>query len=782
MQEPEGYFLSAEEIASLNSLIDRINRANKNIPNLPGSQAVDHEEFFAPELYVARTPIDGIAAIREIHSPTGTGTINDVTSIPGNALCNIYKVEGTREDAVIRPVTGFRNRVYNFSACSIPGNGWIFIVRDKYGTWYAIDVCHTTTTGTTTTGTTTTPEPCFGTCRWKCTTNSGTGTGLDVEKRWELIAYNCLTENPDTGTGSSVFDDPNTGTGTGSSGGSDCNCLAPLYCCEVCGTEGEETVTSCARGIFNSQPICHTTTTTTTTSTTPDPNTTTTTSPGCGGCVWICVGGQWTLSTKDCSGFNCINQCEEVSGKCNESDPCPKPVITPCNAIPVTTVPPHRVCSGWCFWGWTDAYFGGPQWAIMFSSQGCNDPSPGSGDNVCICLKPSTPGHLCGSARMTPCGDTGDPGGEVELAPMFIDGAVTEEIIKYKDISFDLHPFATPFTTTTAAGCTGTCRWQWSTVAQTWFFSCTDCAAGCLCVYTPDYDGVNDEETAELPCSDTTTTTSTTTTTTTTPPPCSGECFFLCSVGFWIGTHSTCIGTDPDCGCTDVYPSAPCVYPNDYNTTTALPCSNTTTTTTTTTSTTTVTTTTGPPECYCTELQQCYPGENCFADECTGPIDVVCRCPLPTPFNPCLSFGSRAYAHIRVLSGPYPDSDTCLANCTTTETTPCPCGEATWAWNTFAGEWQLREETCVDPCDYLGAEPGFFGAYNGQLVTTCCISDGTTTTTTTTAPPGVCGTCTWEWSGTFWSTTSEDCTGGCLCDTPVGSGSVIGETRVIDCI
>lgn len=116
-----------------------------------GSQAADVDAFFdettTPEVYIAFTPSDGIPAL----DPHTTGTAND--DEPGSAACDVYRIiqqsgglDATGTDAgtgtgtgakipILHPVPNLSKLVYNLSGSDVPGDSWVVIIRDKFGSW-----------------------------------------------------------------------------------------------------------------------------------------------------------------------------------------------------------------------------------------------------------------------------------------------------------------------------------------------------------------------------------------------------------------------------------------------------------------------------------------------------------------------------------------------------------------------------------------------------------------------------------------------------------------------
>jgi len=119
-------------------------------------------------------------------------------------------------------------------------------------------------------------------------------------------------------------------------------------------------------------------------------------------------------------------------------------------------------------------------------------------------------------------------------------------------------------TTTTAAPCTGRCKWNWNNTTKTWVLDSTTCSTGCKC-FAPDWcpnPSTNNSNLCTFTdcgwftsdqtppnCTGTTTTTTTTTggttTTPTLPPGCTAGCDWYChpSRGWVLRTN----GCSPSC-------------------------------------------------------------------------------------------------------------------------------------------------------------------------------------------------------------------------------------------
>ncbi|QDU73727.1 hypothetical protein Pan97_07260 [Bremerella volcania] len=285
----------------------------------------------------------------------------------------------------------------------------------------------------------------------------------------------------------------------------------PLYP-EFCGSEdGECTFTYCSDRM-NTEPKCDHLLPTTTTSfdpntTTPDPgsggttcdcNTTTTTTttpePECSkGCKW-----KWLPSG---GGWRWVKMEDGCTSKC----PCPYPdepgenkcatAHTACKVTTTTTtLPPANPCTGVCNYTWVPD----------FEFWNLTDSNCSGGTGGCGCVPPSSPGGTdCDTARVL-CGGYDDdyPENTTTPAPGSCEACYTSS--------------TTSTTSTTPEPCDSFCKYQWSTVSESWSVIEDNCVSDCPCGSPPSYAGQDDCETVAVSCDKYTTTTSTSTTTSTT--------------------------------------------------------------------------------------------------------------------------------------------------------------------------------------------------------------------------------------------------------------------------
>lgn len=140
-QEADGYYLSKTDYEFLQQLIAR---EKKVIVNQRFRPHFEEEQYLTPEHYRALTPFAGIPALTLVAgtgsgtSSTGTGTDNE----PGSADCQIYRLLNGEMTH-----TGITLTVWNDSLIAVPGNKWVGLMRDKFGTWWAVPNQGTTSGG-----------------------------------------------------------------------------------------------------------------------------------------------------------------------------------------------------------------------------------------------------------------------------------------------------------------------------------------------------------------------------------------------------------------------------------------------------------------------------------------------------------------------------------------------------------------------------------------------------------------------------------------------------------
>lgn len=130
MAEQDKFYLTEADVMFLRQLKEEHTHRNVNTPN---RFAQPDPEFSTPEVYVALTPAGGIPALVP---GTGTGG-SDIGATPGTADCYIYRNDLTTGQLTY---SGFTKPVYNLSGTAVPGNAFVIAERDKWGTWFAVDM------------------------------------------------------------------------------------------------------------------------------------------------------------------------------------------------------------------------------------------------------------------------------------------------------------------------------------------------------------------------------------------------------------------------------------------------------------------------------------------------------------------------------------------------------------------------------------------------------------------------------------------------------------------
>lgn len=126
--------LSQEDAEALRKLI----RDARQNPRPPARYRETQELGQSPDIYIARTPVGGIAAsTEEPGTGTGSGSGTSGQGMLSYADCDVYRKVELYGYSELVP-TGIVRRVFNISTTAVPGDEWIIIERDKFGTWVAI--------------------------------------------------------------------------------------------------------------------------------------------------------------------------------------------------------------------------------------------------------------------------------------------------------------------------------------------------------------------------------------------------------------------------------------------------------------------------------------------------------------------------------------------------------------------------------------------------------------------------------------------------------------------
>jgi hypothetical protein len=125
---------SDADVALIREMAAEFKRRKGNPPVRSQQQHVPPQ---APEVYIGKTGSLGIPALNDVF--VGTGSVYDM---PGGTptLCDIYKIVTYNDVARLVPA-GFQKPVFNLSNTGINGFVWFMAMRDKFGTWIAVDAC-----------------------------------------------------------------------------------------------------------------------------------------------------------------------------------------------------------------------------------------------------------------------------------------------------------------------------------------------------------------------------------------------------------------------------------------------------------------------------------------------------------------------------------------------------------------------------------------------------------------------------------------------------------------
>lgn len=131
------FLLTEKDRDLVNELLAEARRARRNPPlRMVPSQ----EDPQAPEVYIALTPALGIPALVADENygtgtGSGTGTLMGGANTPGSAECSIYRILQTEGVDDLWAVPGVTRKVFNLSETAVPGNRWVKVSRDKFGSW-----------------------------------------------------------------------------------------------------------------------------------------------------------------------------------------------------------------------------------------------------------------------------------------------------------------------------------------------------------------------------------------------------------------------------------------------------------------------------------------------------------------------------------------------------------------------------------------------------------------------------------------------------------------------
>lgn len=157
----KAYYLTEADVRLLRTLRGQ---AKNEIQNPSGRSPPNYDDQLgghqAPEVYVARTPTEGISGLllsadeQAVGTASASGTnINDTEDIVSYADCDIYRLSNVPNNQIVGTATGTgseaeitileqmldqQQRVYNIYEEDIPGNTYITVEREKGGFWLAV--------------------------------------------------------------------------------------------------------------------------------------------------------------------------------------------------------------------------------------------------------------------------------------------------------------------------------------------------------------------------------------------------------------------------------------------------------------------------------------------------------------------------------------------------------------------------------------------------------------------------------------------------------------------
>jgi hypothetical protein len=177
------HVLTQQEISVLKAMAKDWRATVRNTQNRTGPEGTVP---YAPEVYVALTPMGGIPGIgteaEDVGTGSGTGSGSGGFDDPGHADCNIFQLIRNLDDgsADLDPIaSGLQLTVYNLGFGAIPGNIFIPVMREKGGGWLAImppiDTSQEVVTSVT------------------CVPGPGTGSGSTGSPRLQVV-YQTLKE------------------------------------------------------------------------------------------------------------------------------------------------------------------------------------------------------------------------------------------------------------------------------------------------------------------------------------------------------------------------------------------------------------------------------------------------------------------------------------------------------------------------------------------------------------------------------------------------------------
>lgn len=120
--------LSDADLRLLEQVLGKVRRQSQTTHGREDISAEADLTVQAPEIYVARVPADGISGLTIVEE--------GAADQPGEADCDIYRLDAAVNPPALEEVEGLSRAVYNLATTAIAGNTWVLITRDKFGQWY----------------------------------------------------------------------------------------------------------------------------------------------------------------------------------------------------------------------------------------------------------------------------------------------------------------------------------------------------------------------------------------------------------------------------------------------------------------------------------------------------------------------------------------------------------------------------------------------------------------------------------------------------------------------
>lgn len=132
----ELFALNAQDVSDVKEMFNwyKTQKANRPVTHRPPEQLSQ-----ATDILIARTPAGGIPALSEATETTGTNAVALSDDVPGVANCQVYQRiydESAGTDRLVP--TDQYPRIYNTSTVAVPGNVYVKIGRDRFGTWVVL--------------------------------------------------------------------------------------------------------------------------------------------------------------------------------------------------------------------------------------------------------------------------------------------------------------------------------------------------------------------------------------------------------------------------------------------------------------------------------------------------------------------------------------------------------------------------------------------------------------------------------------------------------------------